>query len=643
MKFFAQTLYILRVEGQFFVRFPKLLLATLLVALIPSIYIIIYLASVWDPAARTDQLPVALVNLDVGVDYREQSFNVGREVAASLRQRHTFAFRDYRTEEEARAAVRRGDMAFALIIPRGFSSNAVPGQTAGAGKLVVFASEGNNFETALIARSFATTLGREVNEQLNERRWGLVLTSAAGSQRNVERLREGVAQLRQGATELTQGAGQLHQGAQQSASGMNRLADGVGQLTDGMKQLGNGLRTLDAKHPRTSDLDHLKQGADELAAGQAELSRGLQELQQGSKALKSGVAGFRDEANDSLLVPGRVVEGLNQVYQGASQLDGGLQTAHTGSQKLADGAAQLSAGVGALTTGVKAMNGGIRTMVTSLPPDARLAELDQGATALASGTAAVADGSRALKNGADRLSAGLVLLESSLPVALETLEGSAEGLANSVQPSVELDAAVPNSGSAFASNVIPAALWLGAGIAAFLIHVRVLPRQTQKFSRPAQLLGKALIPSGIVLAQSIAIILTVRFALHIQVAHPLAFITATLVSALTFLGMVFALTRAFGDAGKALAMIFLAVQLSSSGGIVPVELSGGVFASMSPWLPLTWVVRAMKASMFGAYESQWLQPTLIVASVGLLAFACACWVGRWRFVRARQVRPAVDF
>jgi len=131
--------------------------------------------------------------------------------------------------------------------------------------------------------------------------------------------------------------------------------------------------------------------------------------------------------------------------------------------------------------------------------------------------------------------------------------------------------------------------------------------------------------------------------LKIPIVHPVAFSLTLGATALTFLAIVFALTRAFGDAGKALAMIFLAVQLSSSGGVLPVELSGGVFANISPWLPLTWVVRAVKASMFGAYGGAWGHPLLIVTLGGVLSLLCASYVGRWRFVRASQVRPAVDF
>jgi putative membrane protein len=107
--------------------------------------------------------------------------------------------------------------------------------------------------------------------------------------------------------------------------------------------------------------------------------------------------------------------------------------------------------------------------------------------------------------------------------------------------------------------------------------------------------------------------------------------------------IVFALTRAFGDAGKALRSVFLAVQLSSSGGVLPVELSGALFADISPWLPLTWVVRAIKATMFGAYDSAWQGPLALVAMAGLVAALSSCFIGRWRFVRPGSVRPAVDF
>ena len=601
-----QMLFVLRLELQFFSRFPKLFAATLLVVFIPALYTFIYLSSVWDPASRINTLPVGLVNMDEGVEYRGQVFNAGWEVATALRKRQTFGFQDIDNEAEARAGVRSGALAFALIIPHDFSSNANPGHQAGAGKLTV-------------------------------------LLSAAGSQRSVDRLRDGVDQLRSGAHELNKGMLPLANGARQTAVGAQRLNGGVDQLNSGVRQLSAGIRTLDAKRPRNSDLDRLKTGAEQLASGHTDLSKGMGELQAGSQTLRGSVGTFRDQARDSILVPSKVNENLDLVYNGLVQLDAGMQSAADAQGKLSDGADKLSTGVGTLTPGVRAMNQGLRTMAQKLPEDSQLDELDRGTDALVSGTSALADGVQTARQGAERLSAGLDLLASSLPPVVDQPDGSAQGLANSVSPVVQVEAPVPNSGSGFAPNIIPAALWLGAGVAAFLIHVRVLPKHAQHFYGPAKLCGKLGIPLLIVLLQAVMVYATVVWGLHIRVARPALFTLTLGLSAITFLCIVIALTRVMGDAGKAVSMIFLAVQLSSSGGIMPVELSGTLFSEISPWLPLTWVVRAMKVSMFDAYGGAWQHPMVVIASTCAIAMVSACWLGRWRYVKPSAFRPAVDF
>ncbi len=643
MNFYRQILFIARIEARFFVLYPRLLIAALAVALIPAIYAIIYLSSVWDPAAHTGALQVAIVNLDATITYRELDFNIGNEVVKRLKSTGTFGYQDFADEAQARKGVRQGKLAFALIIPADFSSNALPGAQAGAGKLVIYTSEGNNYETAGLARRFAGDLGHAVNESLNERRWALVLNSAAGSERSVSRLREGAEQLRKGASELSDGASQNAHGARSVSGGARKVNDGVEQLTDGVRQLGAGLRTMDAKRPRNTEIDRLKSGAEALAAGHTELTHGIDELQAGGNRLQAGITGFRDEARNSLFVPGSVADGLGQLTEGMTQLTSGLQQASSAQQKLADGAKQLNSGVGSMTTGVRALSNGIHSAATKLPEDSQLDTLSRGTEDLTRGTSALAEGAQKLKAGTLRLQAGIDLLVNSLPGEIQPLGGSAQGLANSVQPAVEVHAAVQNNGSGFAPNVVPGALWLGAGIAAFLIHVRVLPRKAKSFSRPAQMIGKLLIPGAVVLLQAALVLLTLLFILKIHVVSlgPLALTLG--VAALTFLIMVYALTHAFGDAGKALAMVFLAVQLSSSGGILPVELSGGLFANISPWLPLTWVVQAIKASLFGAYDGRWQIPLAWVATAGSAVALLACYLGRWRYVRTADVRPAVSF
>jgi putative membrane protein len=183
---------------------------------------------------------------------------------------------------------------------------------------------------------------------------------------------------------------------------------------------------------------------------------------------------------------------------------------------------------------------------------------------------------------------------------------------------------------------------LGAGIAVFFVNLRVLPRHAQPFHPAAQWLGKLLMPGTLVLVQSLTLLFTVMVVLRVQVVHPWA-LALTIVSAgLAFLCLISAMTCFMGDAGKALAMVLLALQMTSSGGVMPVELSGSFFATLSPWLPITWLAHGLKASLFGAFESTWLVPWLQVTGIGLFAAVLTMVLGRWRFVSLRQLRPRLD-
>lgn len=644
MKLLQQMAFLVRMEAHYFARHPRLLLAAAVVALVPSLYAMIYLSAVWDPESHTQALAVGIVNLDEGVQYREHSFNVGRELEARLLASQQFGFRKLGDENSARERVRRGQLAFALLVPAGFSAQAIPGAAPGNGKLVVVASQGNNYQSAAMARHFAETIGKELNQSLNERRWALVLRDAAGSQSGVERLRSAATALHDGALELRSGSTQLTGGARTLAVGAHSVGDGVEQLTGGVKQLGTGLRTLDAKRPHHSELQALRNGAEALVSGHSELEQGLGQLQAGTKELHGGVAVYRTQTQASFFVPDSVQEGLGNLHEGLTRLESGIVSAQAGQAQLHEGAKKLSTGVGTLTTGVRSMNQGVRAMVEKLPEDAQLDKLAESGHLLSRQTQTLAEGLRKFDGGIQRLEGGIALLQSSLPAGMQPPEGSAGGLAQSVAPIMEILAPVHNSGESFAANVIPAALWLGAGVAVFLIHMRVLPRHARLFAAPVRFAGKAFLPLVLVLLQALVLWWVLHYLLAVHVVHttPFAFILG--LTATAFLLMIMALTLMFGDAGKGLAMVLLAIQLSSSGGVLPVELSGGWFQHISPWLPLTWVVQALKAAMFDAYAGAWQPPLAQLALACLATWLLGSYLGQWRYIKqSGHVRPTLEF
>lgn len=642
MKLLHQIQTITRIEAAYFARYPKLPLVLLIVMMIPALYALVFLSSVWDPIANTTSLKVALVNQDQGMNYRDRNFNIGHEVIAKLKESGRFGFQDIDDADEAKRLVREGGAAFALIIPPEFSSNAIPGILVGAGKPVVYVSEGNSYESGALAKHFGEILGQQINESLNEQRWSMVLTTAVGSQQSVDALRAGVAQLAKGAHELSEGAGKTASGSHVLVTGSDELSGGVRQLTNGMKQLDDGLRLIDSRRPSNNDLNQLKSGADKLAASHVELQHGLKELRHGSQQLEDGVHRFQEAANNSLWTPASLNDGLQQLGQGAGQLDSGVAAIQDAHDQLTDGAAQLDDGVGKLTNGMRAMGNGIRTMVNRLPLTTQLNQLNSGAMVLNSGTVRLEEATKSVAKGAQMLAVGIDQLQQSLPAKISRLDGSPEGLAHSVEPVVERVAPVKNNGSGFAPNIIPGALWLGAGVIAFLLHVRVLPMEAKGFARPAQLLGKMLLPAGMAMMQALGVMLAMCFVLQMDVANPLACLLTMLIASLSFLVIIFALTLAFGDAGRAFAMFLLAIQISSSSGVMPVELSGRVFMDISPWLPLTWIVKAFKASLFGAYDGVWLPPLTHAMFGAVVAFVLGCTVGKWRFASPASTRLPIE-
>jgi len=409
-----------------------------------------------------------------------------------------------------------------------------------------------------------------------------------------------------------------------------------------MKELGAGLRTLDEKRPRNSELTRLDAGAQQLVTGLSDLGQGLNNLKKGSYDVNTKVALFKEEADNSLLVSPFVRDGITELSLGLSKLDQGLKTTLEGEEKLQEGAQKLSSGINTLTAGVRAMNSAIRSAATAFPEDAKLEALDKAATDLALATTALAQGNEKLSVASKRLEVGIQLIDEAIPDPGEEPQGSAEGLADSVRPFFEVDAAVQNNGIGFIANVIPAALWLGAGIAVFFVNLRVLPKHAKPFHPAAQLLGKVALPSAVILVQGVVVLLTIFAVLQVDVVHPGALVFTVLSAGFAFFYIIAALIRFLGDAGKVVAMLLLAVQLTASGGAMPVELSGSFFATLSPWLPITWLGHGLKAALFGAFEGAWALPWLQVSCVGLVAAILTVVFGQWRFVSLRQLRPQLD-
>lgn len=642
MKWLRSALAVSMLEARLFRNYPKLRLSVLGIVLIPALYAFIYLESVWDPATHTANLPAAIVNLDQGTQAGGTPTNLGAELARSLGEKRPFAFYETSDAEAARRDVREGKSLFTLIIPPDFSAAALGAASAGAGKITVYASEGNNYAGAGFAQRFADQLGHQLNETLNEKRWAMVLGATSSSADSLERLRGGVAQLREGAAALDAGLGKAQAGSARLAGGSGELSGGVAQLTDGIKKLGAGARTLDAKKPATGDLGQLKAGAAQLANGNAQLKQGFPSLEDGARKLAEGAGQLQQESSKLPLMGGKLSAAAGQLADGAGHLRAGIAQAGEAQAKLSAGSRDLSEAVARTADGFAAYAGGVSTLAANFPADDQLDQLATGAHALAGATGELRHAMAQIKTGSSQLVAGLQALDSALPAEPPRLPGTPGGLAHSVRLQLDIDAPVKNNGMGLAPNFIPVALWLGAVMTAFIFHLRQLPEEAAGNSRSALLLGKLGVLWSINLAQAACVLLMAWLMLGLEPVNSLGLALTMGLSALTFMLVILALVRAFGDAGKAIALILLVLQLSAAGGVIPVELTNGFYRAISPWLPFTWSIKAVRASAFGALGGDWVAALGMLAMFAVAAFIFCLWIGRWKFVPSQGHRPAMD-
>nr|WP_201757793.1 YhgE/Pip domain-containing protein [Adlercreutzia muris] len=172
---------------------------------------------------------------------------------------------------------------------------------------------------------------------------------------------------------------------------------------------------------------------------------------------------------------------------------------------------------------------------------------------------------------------------------------------------------VENFGSAMAPLYTTLALFIGSLLILVVVRPKVSSAETRaaglKDAKPRQLfLGRFAVMGALSLAQTTVMGLGNWLFLGVQVAEPVLFMICFWGAGLVFTFLIYALVAAFANLGKAIAVLLLIVQVTGCGGSFPLQLLPGFIQAISPWLPATHVVNAMRAAMMGPYGNDfWVQ------------------------------------
>lgn len=194
---------------------------------------------------------------------------------------------------------------------------------------------------------------------------------------------------------------------------------------------------------------------------------------------------------------------------------------------------------------------------------------------------------------------------------------------------------VDNFGSQMAPFYTALALWVGSVLMIITIRSDVTTENVVEgldSSHPAVgyfkrhhlglwegFLGRYLIFGLIALTQATILSLGLLFFVKIQHVHPWLFMLTAWAIALVFSFLLYTFIATFGNAGKALGVLFLVLQITGAGGSFPLAILPNFFRSISPYLPATHGITALRAAIAGYLGGEYVDAMLLLGVFVLVA------------------------
>ena len=272
----------------------------------------------------------------------------------------------------------------------------------------------------------------------------------------------------------------------------------------------------------------------------------------------------------------------------------------------------------ALASTLSSIGGGIDSISGDLSSAAQsLTGSSSTGSALADAQKLTAGISDSLTDTADRfaqLSAALTTAidTGDLSELTEVIGADPRALAMHLAEPVELTRVPVYSVVSFGAAMTPLytvlALWVGALLTS--VAIRVDPPRDGSTGLPdlsptETYLGRFGIFALVAFLQSTLVCLGSVFFTQVQPQHPFLLILAGWVAGLVFTLIIYTLVVTFGNAGKALAVLLLVIQISGSGGAYPLQVLPQWFQNISPFLPATHAVGAMRSAIAGIYQNDY--------------------------------------
>jgi len=571
------------------------------VVLVPLAFVGLFVGALSESDTSIDRIPAAIVNEDSLVtttapDGSEQNVFAGRQLVTELTGSDSQGFDWTITNaDDAEAALAAGEVYAILTVPEDFSTSVLSIQSDQPVKsnLTIQTDDAHSYLTGSVLQVVGQTMVGTFGKQITSQYISGLYSGLGGVGTALSTASAGAAELGTGATGIADGATQLGSGATQLAGGASQLGAGLKTYTSGVSSLSSGLAQLNSG---AAGLSQLSSGVAAYTGGVGQLSGGLSQVNAGIQA--------------NLLIPAEQRAALQTI---TDQLAGAAATGPALSQQTAGAITGLQSGIAQSASGAAKLASAGPALVTGVNG------LATGATGLATGASGIADGATQLATGAGTLSTGLADGAAQVPTQDEDAAATAEVAADPVTLSVTTANAVTDIGQVIATFLVPIGLWIGA-LAVFLVLRPLSRRALASTAVDGRLVFASLARASIVTgAQAVLLVLLMHISIGVGWSLLPATLLFSLLTAVSFTAFHYLLTTAFGRAGLVISLFLLAIQLTATGGIYPIEVLSEPFQAISPFLPLTYAVSGMQGIIAGGSVAPVLTAVAVLAGFGILS------------------------
>ena len=176
----------------------------------------------------------------------------------------------------------------------------------------------------------------------------------------------------------------------------------------------------------------------------------------------------------------------------------------------------------------------------------------------------------------------------------------AEFFANPVQLSENKLYHIKNYGSAMTPFYTVLSIWVGALLMSSLLTTKVEDEEG-KFKPCEKYFGRWILFLVISLLQTLVITLGDMYILGTQAVSPYRFVFYGLLISALFSSIIYTIVHLLGNVGKAVCIILLVLQLGSSGGTFPIQMTSGFFQALYPKVPFTYSIGLLREAVGGVY------------------------------------------